>query len=134
MLSSSSRIRDLLDSFRLRSTNTVIKFATHRALLDGRNVINRDDLVYSINLVRMIIFSLIDQIEMSKEFAKYTDSSKDRWFKFRQDRMYILKNITKEANGTIAASEFRNLITEYFNVSNPSAYKIMDEWDKNKFI
>lgn len=133
--STSKDIQEYLNTFRIRSINNIIKISTHRALINKRTEIKVEDLEYASNLVKNIIFSLIEQIEGLKEVAREKDAYKIRWEEFKKEKEFLIKNLLRENNkNKISVNNFKKLIEDHFGVSDRSAHRIIIEWDKRKLI
>jgi hypothetical protein len=121
-----------MDSFRNRSIVDIFKFASHRALLSKRLAITDDDLKYGVFITKRCLISILRSLESLEEVAKTITSLEARWNKFKSDLQFL--KVSRNKDGTIPTNDLLNLISKYFALSKPSAFRLLEGWEEKGLV
>jgi histone H3/H4 len=125
-------MKEILDSFRNRSLVEIFKLASHKALLDKRLVITDEDINYGLLIVKKSLNSIYKALESLEEVAKTVTSPEARWNKFKANLQFL--KIKHNPDGTIPSNELINLIINFFGLSRSSAFRLLEEWEREGLI
>jgi hypothetical protein len=125
--------KDFLNTFRARCLNEITKLAIHHAYLDLRDTVVGIDFDYAANLVLKIFQSFVNAIENFEEIAKKESVDMIRWRIFKENFFFLTKKLNKE-NNMFIRSEFKDMLKQYFKISDTSVKKLINSWEKRNLI
>ena len=120
-------VKEIFNTFRVRSLIDVMVIAAHKALLDKRIIVRKEDVEYAAKLIFNSITSLIKSLEFMKEMAE-DDVYMVRWRKLKSDWVNIIRRLKPDKQGWFERKKFVEEVSKYFKISIPSAYRYVQEW------
>jgi hypothetical protein len=125
--------RDFFNTFRTRCLNEITKLAIHHAYLDLRDVVVGADFDYAANLIFKIFQSFIIALENFEEIARKESVDMIRWRIFKENFFFLTKKLNRESN-MFYRDEFKEMLKQYFKISETSAKKLINSWAKRNLI
>jgi len=125
--------KDVLNTFRIRSLVEVLKIASHRALLDKRNNVMAEDVEYGARLVLECFISVVDFVDWAVSQTMSLESWELYWQRLKKEWFFIIKKCDAK-NGMCQLSKFKEVIETFLGISPPSAYRLIEVWNKKGLI